>query len=366
MSQELRFCTTPDGVRLAYAQSGTGAPVVKAGHWMTHLERDATSPVWRHWLAFLSADHTLVRYDERGCGLSDRTYPSLTLEDWVRDLETVVEASGVDRFTLLGLSQGGPIAIAYAARHPDRVRELVLYGSYARGKLRRSPTPEAREEAEALIALTRAGWGRANPAFRRLFTTLFIPGASDAQIAWLDDLQQASCSPEHAARSRAVRYTVDVSEVAATLAVRTLVMHARDDALVPFEEGRRLASLIPGARFASLDSSNHILLEDEPAWAEFRKRLREFLPAVQIDDEAATASATTSSAAGLDSLSERERQVLDLVADGRDNQAIAAALHLSVRTVERHLSNCYSKLGVTGKAARAAAAARYATQRARR
>ncbi|HEX2805432.1 MAG TPA: alpha/beta fold hydrolase [Kineosporiaceae bacterium] len=351
MPQALRFCTAPDGVRLAYALSGQGLPLVKAGHWMTHLERDWTSPVWRHWLDFLSTEHTVIRYDERGSGLSDREYPHLSLEAWVGDLEAVVDAAGADRFPLLGMSQGGPIAIAYAARHPERVSRLVLYGTYARGRLHRTPNPEAQEEAEALVALTRTGWARRNPAFRRLFTTLFIPGGSNEQIAWFDDLQQVSCSPEHAAHSRTVRYSLDVSALAATLAVPTLVLHAREDALVPFSEGRHLASLIPGARFVSLDSANHIVLEDEPAWTEFQSELRGFLPAYSPPAAPAWAALTS-----------REREILDLVADGHGNQSIAAALHLSVRTVERHLSNCYTKLGLTGKGARAGAAARHAAR----
>lgn len=349
MRQEVRFCTAPDGVRIAYALSGRGTPVVKAGHWMTHLERDWTSPVWRHWLEFLGEDHTVVRYDERGCGLSDRDCPSVSVEDWVSDLETVIDAAGVDSCSLLGLSQGGPIAIAYAARHPERVSRLVLYGTYARGKLHRSPAHEAEEEAEALVSLTRLGWGRHNPAFRRLFTTLFIPGASDKQLAWLDDLQQASCSADHAARSRAVKYAVDVSDLAPTIRMPTLVLHSRHDALVPFEEGRHLTSLIPGARFVSLDSANHILLEHEPAWAEFRAEVAPFLGRQALLPKV-----------DLDVLTSREQQVLDLVAQGHDNESIAAALHLSIRTVERHLSNCYAKLGLAGKVARAAAAARYA------
>lgn len=354
MRQELRFCTAPDGVRLAYALSGHGAPLVKAGNWMTHLERDWTSPVWRHWLTALGAEQTVVRYDERGSGLSDRQYPSLAFDDWVSDLETVVDSADIDRFTLLGLSQGGPIAIAYAARHPERVGRLVLYGTFARGRRHRRTGPEAEEEAAALIALTRAGWGRRNPAFRRLFTMLFIPGGSEAQMSWFDDLQQVSCSPDHAARSRAARYDLDVSALASTIDVPTLVMHARDDALVPFEEGRHLASLIPAARFVSLDSANHILLEDEPAWAEFCSELRTFLPAF-----------TPSTDADLSSLTGREHQILDLVAAGQGNQSIASALHLSVRTVERHLSNCYTKLGLTGRTARAAAAARFAAAHSR-
>ncbi|WP_308124158.1 alpha/beta fold hydrolase [Mycolicibacterium xanthum] len=350
MRQELRFCTATDGVRLAYATSGHGPVVVKAGHWMTHLERDWTSPVWRHWVEFLSREHTLVRYDERGCGLSDRECPALTLENWVGDLEAVVAAAGVERFSLLGASGGGPVAIAYAARHPDRVSQLVLYGTYARGRVARDPTPETREEAQTFVALTRMGWGRSNPAFRRVFTTLFIPGGSDAQMAWFDELQRASSSGEHAARSRAVRYAVDVRDLARSITVPTLVLHVRDDAVVPFDEGRNLAALIPGATFVPLDSANHILLDDEPAWADFCAQLRGFLPAGR---------ATPTLQSGL--LTDREIEVLRLVAAGMDNGAIAAAMHLSVRTVERHLSNCYAKLGVGGKSARAAAAARLAT-----
>ncbi len=349
MRQELKFATTSDGVRLAFAVSGRGAPLVKAGHWLTHIERDAESPVWRHWTEFLSSENLLVRYDERGCGLSSRLYPSLTFEDWVSDLETIVEASGVDRFCLLGLSQGGPVAIAYAARHPERVSRLVLCGTYVQGRLQRTTDPDAVEEAKALIALTRTGWGKRNPAFRRLFTNLFIPGGSAEQATWFDDLQQLSCSAEHAARSREARYTVDVSDLAATLQVPTLVLHSREDAVVPFDLGREVATLIPEARFVALNSANHVLLRTDPGWEQFRSELRAFVPAYQPGGVVAD-------------LTIREQHVMELVAQGRDNQEIATVLHLSVRTVERHLSNCYAKLGVRGKAARAAAAAQFASR----
>ncbi|CAN5343998.1 hypothetical protein BH11ACT1_BH11ACT1_25050 [soil metagenome] len=351
MRQELRFCTAADGTGLAYAVGGHGAPLVKAGHWLTHLERDWTSPVWRHWLDFLSSRRTVVRYDERGCGLSDRSDPELSLASWVGDLEAVVDAAGVDRFALLGMSQGGPTAIAYAARNPERVSRLVLYGTYGRGRLRRDPTPQAREEAAALVALTRAGWGGPNPAYRRLFTTLFVPGGSDEQMAWFDELQQVSSSPDQAARARAIRSELDVSELAAGLDVPTLVLHGRGDGLVPFEEGRRLASLIPGASFVPLESQNHILLADEPAWTSFVAEVTAFLGAA-----GGPQSPPDHSLAGLSS---REREVLELVARGQGNDEIAEVLVLSVRTVERHLSNAYAKLGLTGRGARAGAAARF-------
>lgn len=354
MHQEVRFRTAPDGVRLAYAISGSGPPVVKAGHWMTHLEHDWTSPVWRHWLAFLSERATLVRYDERGCGLSDRDASNLSLDAWVADFETIVDAAPSDKVTLVGMSQGGPVAIAFAARHPERVERLVLYGSYARGRNHRDAAPNAQAEAQALVALTRAGWGRPNPAYRRLFTMLFIPDGSDKQIAWFDELQQLSCSADHAARAREVRYDIDVTELARQVAVPTMVMHARHDAVVPFEEGRLLASVIPDARLVPLDSRNHILLEDEPAWLQFCDEFAAFLPARERPPAAVPA------------LTDREREILRHVAEGLDNDAIARALHLSVRTIERHLSNAYVKLGVTGKSARAAAAAYVAREAAPR
>lgn len=264
-------------------------------------------------------------------------------------METVVEAAGVDRFTLLGLSQGGPIAIAYAARHPQRVSRLVLYGAYARGRAHR-PGPHDQDEADAHRADPHRGGVGAIRVSGACSPRCSSRTARTSSSAWFDDLQRVSCSPEHAARSRAVRYNINVTALAATLAVPTLVMHARGDALVPFEEGRHLVSLIPDARFASVDSANHILLEDEPAWAEFRAELRAFLPV-----------STPPADGDLEDLTGREQQVLALVVAGHGNAAVAAALHLSVRTVERHLSNCYTKLGLTGKAARAAAAARFAT-----
>jgi DNA-binding CsgD family transcriptional regulator len=250
------------------------------------------------------------------------------------------------------MCQGGPIAMTYAARHPERVDRLVLYGTYARGKNHRRQTPEDRQHAEALIALTRTGWGQRNPAYRRLFTTLFIPGGSDKQISWFDELQLLSCTGAHAARAREVKFDLDVTSEAASIGVPTLVLHARDDALVPFEEGRHLAALVPGAQFVPLDSRNHILLEDEPAWTDFCRALDDFLGVPAPEPEPAAIGRFRT-------LTNREREILSLVAAGYDNDAIAADRSLSVRTVERHLSNIYLKLGLTGRAARAGAAAAF-------
>jgi len=351
MGQEVRFCTARDGTRIAYAVHGRGPALVRTATWLTHLEYDWESPVWKHWLAALGETHTLLRYDERGCGLSDRDVEDFSLETRVADLEAVIDAAGFESFALLGMSQGGPVAIAYAAKHAERVTQLVLFATYARGRLKRDPSPSAREQAKLMISLIRMGWGRDDPVFRRLYTTLFMPDATAEEMAWFDELQRVTTEPETAVLIRNARNDDEVTDTAKLVATPTLVLHARDDALAPYSEGRLLATLIPGARFVPLDSRNHVLLARDPAFAAFRRELDAFLePGGQ---------GPPSPPADLPDLSSRELAVLELVADGLGNEAIAARLHISVRTVERHLSNVYAKLRLSGKAARAAAAARY-------
>jgi pimeloyl-ACP methyl ester carboxylesterase len=277
LEQQVRYCTARDGVRIAHATVGSGPPLVKAANWLSHLEFDSRSPVWRHWIRELSRDHTLVRYDERGCGLSEWAIEEFSLDAWVRDLEAVVDALELERFPLLGISQGGPIAIAYTARHPERVSGLVLYGSYARGRSHWSLSDRQREEGELLLRMISVGWGQDHAAFRQVFTSLFIPDCTPEQAHWFNELQRVSATPDNAARMVGAFHSLDVRPLAPQLDVPTLVLHGTGDLRVPFEEGQLLASLIPGSRFVSLESRNHILLGSEPAWPRFLREIRAFL-----------------------------------------------------------------------------------------
>jgi pimeloyl-ACP methyl ester carboxylesterase len=277
IEQQIRYCTARDGVRIAHATIGSGPPLVKAANWLSHLEFDSHSPVWRHWIRELSRHHTLVRYDERGCGLSEWVVDEFSLDAWVRDLEAVVDALELERFPLLGISQGGPIAIAYTARHPERVSGLILCGSYARGRSHWNLSDRQREEGELLLRMISVGWGQDHAAFRQVFTSLFIPDCTPEQAHWFNELQRVSATPDNAARMVGAFHSLDVRPLAPRLDTPTLVLHGRGDLRVPFEEGQLLASLIPGARFVPLESRNHILLEGEPAWPRFLREVREFL-----------------------------------------------------------------------------------------
>jgi pimeloyl-ACP methyl ester carboxylesterase/DNA-binding winged helix-turn-helix (wHTH) protein len=276
LRQEIQFCTASDGVRIAYATVGSGPPLIKAANWLNHLEFDWESPVWSHLLKELAAKFQLVRYDERGNGLSDWEVEDISLDAFIRDLESVVEACGLKKFVLLGISQGCAVSIAYAARHPERVSHLILYGGYARGRRRRGQQAQI-EAADALATLIRQGWGQENPAFRQIFTSQFIPGGTAEQARWFNDLQRITTSPENAARIRRAIDEIDVVSELPKLRVPTLVLHCRNDAVQPFEEGRRMAAGIAGSRFVPLDGSNHVLLEHEPAWPRFLDEVTRFL-----------------------------------------------------------------------------------------
>jgi len=275
--QEIKICTSPDGVKIAFATVGNGPALVKVANWISHLEYDWQSPVWRHWLEKLSEHHTLVRYDKRGCGLSDRTVDDFSLNAQVTDLETVVDELNLKKFPLLGLSGGGVVALAYTVRHPEKVSQLILCGSYVRGRLKRGESPEQLEEVQMMLKVMKLGWGKVNPAFRQVYTSLFIPEGTEQQIQWFNELQRISTSPEKAVQMATASYSFDVTELAKQITVPTLILHAREDAVVAFDQSRQLASLIPKSQFVPLESKNHILLENEPAWQHFLSEMYEFI-----------------------------------------------------------------------------------------
>ena len=341
MNQEIRFCTSFDGTQIAYATSGEGPPLVRVANWVTHLEMDWEGPIWPPWFEELSRDHQLVRYDLRGCGLSDRSVEDLSLDAWVQDLEAVVDHLGLDRFSILGLCQGGSIAVAYAARHPERVRQLMLYDTYTHGALVEGQQVFERAKAEVLTKMIQVGWGRRNAAFRKVFVDLLVPEGSSEQQRWLAELQRESTSPEMAARLWRAFHKIDIRDEAPKVEAPTLVFHVKHDAMIPFQMGCRLASLIPDARFVPLDGENHILLPDEPAWDRFLSELHGFLSDNEMPD---------SEADGFCELTPREREVLVHVARGLGNQQIAEKLFISPKTVRNHVSRIFSKLGVSRRA----------------
>ena len=335
MKQEIRFCQSSDGSGLAYAVSGAGPPLLRAQHWITHLEYDFQSPAWKPALEELSRRFRLVRFDQRGCGLSDANPAEISFEAWVRDFEAIADAAKIERFPIIGLSQGAAVAIAYAARHPERVSQLLLVGGYARGWRRRDPTPLDLDRAETLAHLIELGWGTQDPTFRQVFTTNFMPGATVEQQRSFNDMMRLSTSPETAVRIFRAFGEIDVREEARAVRCPTLIVHARGDLRVPFEEGRSLAALVAGARFLPLESANHLLLESEPAWRQFLEALDGFL----------------GSAGGSEfpQLTDREREVLALIAQGLDNAQIAARLDLSEKTVRNHITHIFDKIQVENR-----------------
>ncbi|PTY38501.1 guanylate cyclase [Saccharospirillum sp. MSK14-1] len=274
--QKIQFCAAADGVRIAYASVGNGTPIVKAANWLSHLEHDWDAPIWSPLFRELARDHRFVRYDERGNGLSDWLVGELSFDAFVTDLETVVDASGVDRFALMGISQGAAVSIAYAVKYPERVSHLILFGGYATG-WRVDATEITRREREAIITLTEAGWGQDNPAYRQIFSSTFMPSASAQELAWFNEFQRLTTSPENAARFLSVFGDIDVREQLAQVQVPTLVIHSLGDQRIPVSVGRDIAAAIPHAEFVGLESDGHLLLGREAASQAFVKAVRDFI-----------------------------------------------------------------------------------------
>lgn len=343
MKQQIRFCRASDGTRLAYAQTGEGMPLVKTGNWLTHLEHDWRTPTWSSFLARLGERRTLVRYDPRGNGLSDWEVEDLSFEMNVADLEAVVDAAELDRFDLLGISQGGAVAIAFAQRHPERVRKLVLYGAFVRGQLVRDTSERQREEFETWLRIVRVGWGSSTAAYRHFFASLFMPTATQAQQLAFAELQRVSVSADNAERILATYASLDAAAYASRVSVPTLIMHVRDDVAVPFEEGRLLATLVPHAGFVPVEGRNHVLIEGDPAMEKVIAELVSFL--------AEGAEDVCLSRRLPEDLTRRELEVLELIAQGLDNTTMAAQLGLTPKTVRNHVASILSKLDVAHRSA---------------
>ncbi|WP_342316166.1 alpha/beta fold hydrolase [Lysobacter sp. FW306-1B-D06B] len=348
MKQSIRYLTAGDGTRLAWSSMGTGMPLVKAANWLSHLEYDLESPIWQHWMRFLGGNFHFIRYDERGCGMTGGDPRGLSLSNWLSDLEAVVDAAQIERpFALLGISQGAAACLAYAVKHPRRVSHLLLYGGYARGAYERG-NAEAARMYHAIVDIARGGWDDHNPVFRQLFTARFIPGATDAQVQWFNELARTTTTAESAGALLEARAHVNVTALLPQVSVPTLVMHGREDGVVPLEEGRLLAAGITGARFVELESRNHVLLDTEPAWPRFCEEMLQFLGRDAPD--------------ALAGLTGREREIVEGLVAGRTNAEIAASLFISDKTVRNSLTRIFDKLGVRSRT-QAMALLRGGTQR---
>jgi pimeloyl-ACP methyl ester carboxylesterase/DNA-binding CsgD family transcriptional regulator len=347
MNQEIRFCTAPDHTQLAYAKVGKGPPLVKVGNWMSHLEYDWNSPVWQPWLENWSRFHTFYRYDPRGCGLSDWSVSNFSFDALVSDLEAVVDAARLEQFDLFSMSQGGCVSIAYAAKHPERVRKLILYGGFLQGSLSENPTPEVLEDAEFQLKLFKLSWGNENPAYRQVFTTFLIPEGTPEQFAWFNNLQFVSTSPANAMEVQRIFSMVDVREPAKNIRAPTMVVQAKHDAMVPFELGRQTAAHIPGARFVVLNSKNHVLMKNEPAWPYFWNEFYSFLGVAAEEPKSKTDVLAEHKV--WSELSARERDVLRLLAQGHNNQEISQKLVLSEKTIRNYVSSIYEKLQINNR-----------------
>lgn len=345
---DIRFCSAADGTKIAVGTHGSGPPLVRSGTWLTHLEYDAKTPLSAHWCEELAKRHQFIAYDGRGCGLSDRHVSDLSLDLFVSDLEAVVDGLGLVRFPLLGISMGAAVAIAYAAKHADRVSRLILHGGFQRSYFSsKNPDPRLQEEADVLLKSARLGWGNGSPALRQVFVAKFMADATETQRQAFDERQRLTSTAEVAEKYLRAMFAFDVTDLAPRVSCPTIVFHSRGDQLTAFDQGRKLAALIPGARFVPLDSRNHLPFREEPAWQVLVAALRLFLDA--------DAGARPPSPAK--QLTPRQREVLRGVARGLTDKEIARELSLSPRTVEMHVARMLAVLDGTNRAEAVAKAA---------
>ena len=338
--QEIRFCKSRDGTRIAYAIAGKGPPLLWVQHWVHHLDLDWGSPIWRGWLELLTQRHTLVRYDWRGCGLSDRDGVEFSLEKYVEDLAAVADAARLVHFALFGMSNGAHAAAAYAARNPERVTRLVLCSCQSLGRLAGTPTPEQIDEVNARVKMIALAWPGEHPAYAQFSASLHIPELTNEQKLAHNELLCGTTSAENAVALIKAIARSDLREELPRIRCPTLVLHPRGDSIIRFEEGRKVAALIPGAQFVPLESRNHVLLDSEPAWQQFVAAYESVLPS----------SPAVQSLSMLKSLTPREREILGVIAEGLNNNDIAARFSISEKTVRNHVSIIFSKLGVNNRA----------------
>ena len=339
---QIRFCLSRDGVRIAYAVSGAGPPLIWLPHWIHTLKFDVDDPIWSPWLLALAQRHSVIRYDWRGCGLSDRQGVDLSFERHIEDLEAVAAAAGVKRFVLVAMAFGAQTGLAYAARHPEQVSRLVLYGIACRGRLARIATPEDRAEVETRLKAIELGWPDEKSGYGQFYTSLYLPAASAEQRRSHNEQLHAATSQENAIGLMKAFYVTDLRETARKISCPTLVLHAREESLIPFDEGRAAAALIPDGRFVPLESRNHLVLSTEPAWQHLIAELDAFLP------DAANVSAKAAEL-NLGDLTPREREILEVIAEGVDNGGIAKRLGISEKTVRNQVSIILDKLGIEGR-----------------
>ena len=348
-ARDIGFISSRDGVQLATARYGAGPPLIKAATWLTHIERAAPGTIQQALIDEFAPRFSYVEYDTRGCGLSQRRVDELSFEAWVHDLEAVADAHAREPFTLLGFTCAAGVAVEYAARHPERVSRLILFGGFATSYHSTShPDPAIRREGDLMIELAELGWGNSSPAFRQVFVSRFLPDATQAQWMAFDEKQRTTATPDVAVRYLRAMYGMNVKAAAARVRCPTLVLHPKDDEMVRFEQGRRLASLIPGARFVPLEGRNHIPFPDEPAWEGFVRETRRFLGTNAVPAARAEVRVT-----------ERPLVVRSRLSQGQSDKQIAAALGLSPRTVEMHVARALQALGCRTRAE----AVRHASER---
>jgi pimeloyl-ACP methyl ester carboxylesterase/DNA-binding CsgD family transcriptional regulator len=340
-AQQIRFCSSRDGTRIAYATCGSGPPLVWVPHWIHHLEFDWGSPVWRPWLSALSKRHTLIRYDFRGCGLSDRDGVQFSSDKLLEDFEAVIKAVGLNRFALLAMTAGARVVIPYAVRHLNRVTHLALYGTSACGPLANNPPRAQVIETETRLKAMELGWPKEVPGYGQFFASLHLPDAPSEQMQSHNDLLRLTTTSTNAVRLLRTFFASDVREFLPKIRCPTLVFHARQDAILPFDEGRIVAARVPGARFVPLETRNHILVESEPAWGQFCAELDQFLSMPQNRENTPSR---------IEGLTPREREILEIIAKGFDNHTIATKLSISEKTVRNHVSTILSKIGAASRA----------------